>query len=121
MKPETMMIDDVKYVREDAVNKMASERDGMKYVIARTYSAGVFAGFLESRDGQEVVMRDARRLWQWSGAAPLSQLAMSGTSKPDSSKFPETVYTIELLQVVEILHCTKTAKESIESVEIWVA
>jgi hypothetical protein len=34
-----------------------------KYVIVRTYSAGVFAGNLQSRDGKEVVLTDARRLW----------------------------------------------------------
>ena len=59
-----------------------------KYVIVRTYSAGVFAGELESRKGQEVVMRNARRLWYWDGAASLSQLAMEGTSKPQNCKFP---------------------------------
>ncbi len=33
-----------------------------RYVIVRTYSAGVFAGELEGRNGQEVVLRNARRL-----------------------------------------------------------
>ncbi len=31
-----------------------------KYVIVRTYSAGVFAGELESRKGQEVVLRKVK-------------------------------------------------------------
>lgn len=31
----------------------------LKYVIARTYTAGVFAGELESRKGKEVVLRNA--------------------------------------------------------------
>ena len=52
-----------------------------KFVICRTYSAGVFAGFLESREGKEVVLTKARRLWYWDGAASLSQLAMEGTKK----------------------------------------
>lgn len=60
----------------------------MKYVIVRTYSAGVFAGELESRTGQEVVLRNARRIWYWSGAASLSQLAMEGTKDPANCKFP---------------------------------
>lgn len=38
-----------------------------KYVIVRTYSAGVFAGYLDSKNGKEVVLLDARRLWYWSG------------------------------------------------------
>lgn len=93
--------------------------NGMKYVICRTYSAGVFAGFLESRNGQEVVMRDARRLWSWAGAASLSQLAMEGTSKPTQCKFPVAVDRVELLQAIEILDCTETARASIESVPVW--
>ena len=35
--------------------------------IVRTYSAGVFFGEIESRNGQEVTMVNARRLWFWRG------------------------------------------------------
>lgn len=91
----------------------------MKYVIVRTYSAGVFAGYLESRTGKEVVMRNARRIWYWDGAASLSQLAMEGTSKPENCKFPCEVDRVELFEAIEILDCTKKAKESIKSVKIW--
>ncbi len=91
----------------------------MKYVIVRTYSAGVFAGELESRNGQEVVMRNARRIYYWAGAATLSQLAMEGTKKPDECKFPCAVDRVELLQVIEILDVTQKARDSIEGVKIW--
>jgi len=93
----------------------------MKYVIVRTYSAGVFAGYLESRTGKEVVMRNARRIWYWEGAASLSQLAMEGTSKPEDCKFPCEVDRVELLEAIEILDCTDKAKESIASVPVWSA
>lgn len=118
-KPETITIDDVKYVRADSVTEKAPNLDGMKYVIVRTYSAGVFAGYLESRNGQEVVMRKARRIWYWEGAASLSQLAEEGTSKPNSCKFPQEVDRVELLQAIEILDCTKKAQDSIASVKVW--
>ena len=90
-----------------------------KYVIVRTYSAGVFAGFLDSRKGQEVVLTDARRLWYWDGAASLSQLAVDGTSKPQNCKFPVAVQRVELLQAIEILDVSEKAKSSIESVKVW--
>lgn len=92
-----------------------------KYKIVRTYSAGVFAGEIESRKGQEVVMTKARRLWYWSGAASLSQLAVAGTSNPSACKFPVAVPRVELLQVVEILDVTEAARKSIESVPEWKA
>ena len=38
-----------------------------RYVIVRTYSAGVFAGIFRSRKGQEVVLSHARRLWTGRG------------------------------------------------------
>jgi len=91
----------------------------MKYVIVRTYSAGVFAGELESRNGQEVVLRNARRIWYWDGAASLSQLAMEGTSKPENCKFPCEVDRVELLQAIEILDVTTKARESIKGVPVW--
>lgn len=90
-----------------------------KYVIVRTYSAGVFAGYIESRKGQEVVMTNARRLWYWDGASSLSQLAVDGTSNPENCKFPCEVDRIELLQAIEILNVTEKAKKSIEGVAIW--
>jgi len=92
-----------------------------KYVIARTYSAGVFAGYLESRKGQEVVLTKARRLWYWKGAASLSQLAIDGVSSPRECKFPEAVSRVELLQTVEILDVTEKARKCIELVEPWKA
>ncbi len=91
----------------------------MKYVIVRTYSAGVFAGELESRTGREVVLRNARRIWYWAGAASLSQLAMEGTKSPDKCKFPCEVDRVELLEAIEILDVTEVAKKSIKEVPVW--
>ena len=74
-----------------------------KYVIVRTYSAGVFAGELESRKGQEVVLLNVRRIWYWSGAASLSQLAMEGTKDPSNCKFPCEVSRVELFKQLKYL------------------
>lgn len=101
------------------VAKKTKTKKPMKYVIVRTYSAGVFAGYLESRSGQEVVIRKARRLWYWDGAASLSQLANSGVTKPQNCKFPAPVDRIELLQAIEILDCTEAGRKSVEAVNEW--
>lgn len=100
-------------------NEKAAGMDGLEYKIVRTQSAGVFAGYLKSRNGQEVVLLKARRIWYWTGAASLSQLAQQGTSTPETCKFPEEVEKVELLQAIEILDVTAKAKQSIESVKIW--
>lgn len=90
-----------------------------RWVIVRTYNAGVFAGLIVSRRGQEVVMEQARRLWYWSGAASLSQLAQEGTKDPSNCKFPVAVERVELLQAVEIIDLTPQAKKSIDAVPVW--
>lgn len=90
-----------------------------RYVIVRCDRAGVFAGNLESRTGKEVVVLNARRLWHWNGAASLSQLAVSGTSKPKDCKFPVEVSRIELTEAIEILDVTSAAEKSIKAVPVW--
>lgn len=89
------------------------------YVIVRTYSAGVFAGNLKKRKGQEVVLTNARRIWYWTGAASLSQLANEGTKTPATCKFPAPVKEVTLLQAIEILNVTPAAEKSIKGVPEW--
>lgn len=119
MSIETIKINEVEYVRKDSLTQQAPSLNGLKHAIVRTYSAGVFAGYIESQNGQEVVLLKARRLWQWAGAASLSQLAVDGTSSPTSCKFPCEVDRIKLLQAIEILDTTDKAKKSIDSVKVW--
>lgn len=119
MKPETIKIDEVEYVRKDSVRRDAETLDGMKYCIVRTQSAGAFAGYIEKKEGMEIIMRYARRLYYWSGAASLSQLAMEGVKKPAECKFPIEVDRITLTQAIEIIPCTEQAKKSIAEVKIW--
>ena len=92
-----------------------------KYVVVRTYSAGVHTGTLLARDGREVILRDARRIWYWDGAASISQLAKHGVAKPDNCKFSVPVKEILLTEAIEIIPCTEQAELSIKSVKDWTA
>lgn len=112
-------INGVAYVPKSSVSFPAPYPDGMEYCMVRTYSAGVFAGYIESRNGKEAVLRNARRMWRWAGAATLSQLATDGTSEPDECKFPAAVDRVILTEVIEIIPITSRAKESIEEVPVW--
>ena len=95
------------------------DKEKSKYVIIRTYSAGVFAGELVSRKGKEAKLKNARRLWKWEGAASLSQLAQEGTSNPSGCMFPCEVDSVILTEVIEILSVTEKAKKIIKEVNIW--
>lgn len=110
-----------KYIKASEIEilEKAESFDGMEYCIVRTYSAGVFAGYIESRNGKEVTLRKVRRIWYWDGANSLSQLAKDGTCKPNECKFAVEVNKIEVTEAIEIIECTKKAQESIQGVQEW--
>ena len=120
MEPVTMMMNDVKYVREDSVSQQAESFEGMRSVIVRTYSAGVFYGYLKSLNGKHAIIKHARRMWQFYGAS-LSECAQSGTPDVSKCKFPEVVDSVELTEVIEVLDLTEKAKKSLDSVPVWKA
>jgi hypothetical protein len=90
-----------------------------KSVLIRADRAGVFVGILKEKDGASVILKNARRLWYWDGAASISQIAMSGVSKPENCKFPEAVAEAQIEGVIEILPMTEKAVKSINSVVVW--
>ena len=90
-----------------------------KVCMVRTYSAGVFCGVLADRNGKEARMTNARRMWYWSGAASLSQLATEGTKDPGNCKFPCPVDEVLLTEVIEIIPCTEAAAKNIAEVPVW--
>jgi len=90
-----------------------------EYVIIRSDRAGIFAGNIESRNGQEVILKNARRLWYWDGACSISQLAVDGTLRSNDCKFTVTVEKIEIFGVIEIIPCTEKAEQSIKKVINW--
>jgi hypothetical protein len=83
-------------------------------VLIRTVNSGVHYGELIARDGDEVSLRNARRLWQWNGAFTLSAVATKGVKVQDS-KF-STHTDIDLLGVIEIIPVTDLALSSLNSV-----
>jgi hypothetical protein len=117
-EPKTIKIDDVEYIRKDSIPSLDNNEN---YSIIRTQSAGVHAGYLQSTNigNGSVVLKNARRIWYWDGAASLSQLALEGVSKPENCKFSVVVPEITLLGVIEIIPCTISALKNISQVKVW--
>lgn len=90
-----------------------------KYSIIRCNGAGVFMAQIVSRKGTGAKLKDSRRLWYWSGAASLSQLAVEGTKKPSECKFPVAMPEQEVMNIIEIIPMTDAAVESIKAVPVW--
>ena len=89
-------------------------------VIIRADRSGVFFGELASRNGREVELKDARRIWSWYGATTLSQLANSGLDKK-KSRVCEPVKSILILDAIEVIPCTEKAIANLEGAPEWKA
>ena len=85
-----------------------------KKVIIRTYSAGVWFGKLIQKDDDEVILEDARRMYQWwcKESISLSAVAVYGINQ-DKSRICVPVDRI-WLKAIEILPCKDIAVKSIE-------
>lgn len=83
-------------------------------VIVRTYSAGVWYGLLTQKAGKEVILVNARRMWEWKckKSISLSGVAIHGVDH-SGSRIAGPVDSV-WLEAIEILQLSDSAKQSIE-------
>lgn len=119
---DTMIINGEEYVKKSLVKEDAQTLEGKPFVVVRSTTASPFFGYLEKEDevNKTVILCNARRIYYWEGAATLSQLAESGSSKPDKCKFPAPV-KVKISNVHEIYYATEEARKNLEGVKVWQA
>jgi hypothetical protein len=100
--------------------KKQSKKTIRPYVIVRGYRAGVHAGELVARKGQDVTLANARRIWFWSGAASLSELAVYGAKNSDKCRFGVLVERQEIVgDACEIIYCQPAGEQMIRAQPDW--
>lgn len=100
--------------------KKATKTKVRPYVIVRGRMAGVHAGELISQKGTSVVLANARRIWKWSGAASLSELAVYGAKNTSECRFGCLIDRQEILgDVCEIIYCKISGEEMIRNQPEW--
>ena len=85
-----------------------------KKCIVRTYSAGAWFGEVAEKSGNEVIVKNARRMWKWwaEKGISLSSVALHGI-KQDQSKIVEPVPAV-WLEAIELIPASDKAIASIE-------
>ena len=85
-----------------------------KKCIIRTYSAGVWFGEVAEKSGNEVIVKNARRMWKWWAAEgiSLSSVALHGI-RHDQSKIVEPVPAV-WLKAIELIPASDKAIANIE-------
>lgn len=86
-----------------------------KYVIIRTYAAGVWFGILDQKSGNEVILKQARRMYKFwcEKSISLSGVALYGI-KHDESQICGAVNEV-WLEAIEILPTNEVATASLLS------
>lgn len=99
---------------------MTFEKD--KFYLIRADKAGVFIGKIIETDGATIRANNLRRLYYWSGALDVTQLAKEGVGNPGRCKFSvqlgdDDISTI--YNVIEVHSCTEKAIQTIQNVPSW--
>lgn len=122
MEKNEIVIDGKEYVLKSSIKQQqnrAKPKGNCIYAIVRSYSAGVFAGYIGKIENRQATIYNARRIWYWDGASTLSQLSQEGTTKPQNCKFHMEVPEVILTDICEVIPATEKAKSSIDGVKVW--
>lgn len=89
-----------------------------KYIV-RTNRAGVFYGEVRKQEGGTVEMANVRKIWYWDGACAVEELAVNGTTAPESCKLTVTVGEMTVLDAIQVIPCTDKAAKILDGVKEW--
>lgn len=90
-----------------------------KTCMFRTYSAGVHFGELVEKEGQSCLVKNAQRVFYWTEACSLSQLAMEGSKNFSGCKIAMPVDEIVLEQVIEIIPMPDKTVKAFREAIVW--
>lgn len=88
-----------------------------RYVIVRTYSAGVHCGTLSKKIENEVILTNARRIWSWTKAFTLSKISTDGLG--DESRLSIEVPEIKLTEI-EIIPCSTKSETILKNIKEYI-
>lgn len=103
MKPETMMIDDVKYVREDSIKSTIPVGPIKIIILPRGWNmVGRF-----SQDGPHCKLENAAVIRRWGTTKGLGELAEKGPLK-DTTLDPCGTVEIHELTIIAAMNCKES-------------
>ncbi len=115
---KTINIDGIEYIEKSTSPELSA--DG--FVLIRSYTSGVHFGVIErQRDtlqGLEVILKNARRIHYWEGAASLSQVAMEGILA-GPSRVAMMLPSITIQNVIEIIPLSAEGFHNLSNQPVW--
>ena len=115
---KTINIDGIEYIEKSTIQ----DQSEAGFVLIRSYASGVHFGIIErQRDtlqGLEVVLKNARRIHYWEGAASLSQVAMEGISGKNS-RVAMMLPSITVQNVIETIPLSADGFHNLSNQPVW--
>ena len=87
--------------------------------IVRCDRAGVFFGEIKSKTTESIIMTNVRKVFYWDGSCAVEELALNGTTKPESCKLTVVIPEMELDKPIQIIPCTEKATKILNTIQIW--
>jgi len=113
-KPETITIDDIKYIRADSANSQPKTYEGMDYCIVRSRDQGVMCGYVESINGRMVKLHQARQIWKYDSTFVLADIAEHGMRNPDNAMLSVAMsQPMVMLEACGVYVCTDKAADQL--------
>lgn len=108
-------------LKQENINHNHKEEINMedKYYIIRGDRSGVFFGQIVGRNGQEVELRNVRKIWYWDGACAVEQISVDGTTNPDRCNITVTVPEMVVTDAIQIIPCSDKAVSVLSEVKEW--
>lgn len=120
VKLVSMLIDSS---NSDSENReLEQHQDVGKHVIIRSGQSGVHFGILESKKGDEVILKNSRRCWRWwaKKGISLSALAVHGLDlTKDEIRITEELDHITVIGVCEIIPAQSACIRSFSEASVY--
>src|ERR1019366_4157856 len=114
-------VNDIIYVKKDSIksNDKAPSLKGKPIVLVRSYSDGLTFGYLNKKlatlSGVEVELLKAKRIYKWTGACGIEQLALDGVTDKANTNVGVEVEEKTIMNVCSYIPMTKKAVENLNS------
>ena len=89
------------------------------YVLIRSGKAGAFAGEFVEKNGTEVTLKNARKIYYWYGAKTVEDIAVNGIKRINNCKITVEVSEIIIDDVCQVLPVSPVAEKIIREAPIW--
>jgi hypothetical protein len=127
MKKNEIELNGEVYIRKDSINTtpgniehwITKNKEGKTLCVVRTYSAGVFYGWVnyEDADGFNIEIFEAVRIWKWDGAFTLSEVATNGVKQTENCKFGVELPVVKINRWIELIPMSEKAITSLNKIK----